>query len=71
MEKLTNQNSLDSDYRFNRIEHIFKFIEYEKLNDWEDRFVASVSDQFDKRGTLTDNQYDKLEEVFERSTERD
>lgn len=37
-----------------------------ELNDWEERFIASIEQQFARSGTLTDAQYDKLEEVYER-----
>ena len=48
-----------------RIEHMIKFMG-DNLSDWEQKFVESIENQFKAKGTLTDAQYDKLEEVFER-----
>ena len=38
----------------------------ERLSDWEERFVASVSEQWEDRGTFTDKQRTKLEDIFDR-----
>jgi hypothetical protein len=35
------------------------------LTDWEQDFLESIEQQFKGRGVLTDNQYNKLEEVYE------
>ena len=40
-----------------------------ELNDWEHKFVESVEKQFKQRGTLSDGQYEKLEQVYERLTQ--
>ena len=53
-----------------RIELMFKLMEYDALTDWEDNFVLSVSYDFDRRKDLSVSQYDKLEEVFKRAAER-
>lgn len=55
-----------SDKEEDKIEMMFKFMEYDDLNDWEDNFVASVGEQYENRGTLTRAQFEKLEEVFHR-----
>lgn len=49
-----------------RIEHMIKFMG-DNLSEWEEGFVRSVEAQFKRKGTLTDDQYDKLEQVFEGS----
>lgn len=36
------------------------------LNDWEDGFVTNIADKFTVLGELTDGQFDKLKEVWER-----
>ena len=59
-----------TDKQEERIEMFFKFMEYDKLSDWEDSFVASVGEQYENRGTMTIAQFDKLEEVFERVNKR-
>lgn len=59
-----------NDKQNGRIELIFKLMEYEVLTDWEDNFVASVEGQFEKKGSLSIAQLEKLEEVFKRAAER-
>jgi len=59
-----------SDKEEDRIDMMFKFMEYEKLSDWEDGFVVSIEEQYENRGTMTRAQYEKLEEVFKRAAER-
>jgi len=54
-----------------RVEHIFKFLEYDKLTDWEDNFVVSVSGQFERSGFLSKKQLEILERIFKQSEERD
>lgn len=39
-----------------------------KLTQWEQDFVESVSDQFDRRGTLTDKQFEVLERIYAEKT---
>jgi hypothetical protein len=55
--------------KHSRIEHIFKFMEYDALTDWEDNFVANVETFYEDNNYLTGKQYDKLEEVFKRAAE--
>jgi hypothetical protein len=52
-------------------EMMFKLMEYDVLNDWEDQFVLSVSERFDVLHDLTENQFEKLKEVFKNAAERD
>ena len=51
-----------------RIQWILKCLAFPEveLNDWEQQFYEDIEKRFNTRGTLTDNQYDKLEEIFER-----
>jgi len=41
---------------------------YKTLTRWEERFVISVRDQFDRRGTLTDKQCEVLERIYMEKT---
>jgi hypothetical protein len=52
------------------VEMMFKLMEYEVLTDWEDHFVVDVSDHFTVKHDLTEKQFEKLREVFERAAER-
>lgn len=38
------------------------------LSDWEEDFLASVSDQFDRRGSLSDKQFEILERIYAEKT---
>lgn len=40
----------------------------DKLSEWEANFIQSVREQFDKRGSLTDRQYAKLSDIWEKVT---
>ena len=37
-----------------------------RLSEWENGFVASVSEQWEEKDGLTDKQRGKLEEIFDR-----
>lgn len=37
---------------------------WDALSEWEQQFVASVRRQFAQRGTITEAQYQKLEQVY-------
>lgn len=39
-----------------------------KLNDWERKFIASVGEKIDSGIMLSDNQCEKLNEIWERIT---
>lgn len=47
-----------------RLKHIFAYIEYDNLTDWEQDFVESVSDQFEENGSLPERQLEILEKIF-------
>ena len=53
-----------------RIEHIFKFMEYGELTDTQHSLVESFEEQFERRGSLSDRQVEILEDIFERAAER-
>ena len=38
------------------------------LTKWEQSFVESISDQFGERGTLSDRQFEKLEDIYAEKT---
>ena len=51
-----------------RIKMIFRYMEHDRLNDWEENFVESVERQFRTKEELTDDQYKKLEEIYEKNS---
>jgi len=53
-----------------RIEHIFKFLEYDQLTDAQHSLVESFEEQFERSGSLSDRQVEILEDIFERAAER-
>jgi predicted DNA binding protein len=53
-----------------RIEHIFKFMEYDELTDAQMNLIVSFEDQFKKRGNLTARQLEILESIFEQAAEK-
>lgn len=42
----------------------------DRLGDWECDFIDSIRRQVDEGKSLTQTQYEKLEEVWQRATER-
>lgn len=53
--------------RTERIRQMIQGLEhpYKELSQWEEDFLASVSEQFQDRGTLTEKQYGVLERIYE------
>lgn len=51
-----------------RVKHILEDVTdaIDTCNEWEQSFVRSVEEQFRKKGELTDGQYDKLEQIWEK-----
>lgn len=43
---------------------------YDKLNDWEKEFMQSIRDKYERRGTLTALQEEKLNDIWDRVTTR-
>lgn len=39
-----------------------------ELTSWETGFVASITDQFDRRGSLSDRQFEILERIYAEKT---
>lgn len=57
------------DPRFDEIARMFSDLEdqTDRMNDWEQNdFFPSVSDQFERSGELTDNQYNCLKKIHTR-----
>jgi hypothetical protein len=53
-----------------RIEHIFKYLDYEKLTDGQERLVISFHDQYLAKGYLSQRQEEVLEDIFRRANEQ-
>lgn len=53
------------------IEHMFKTLQRPSrdLTAWELGFLADIADQFDRRSTLTDKQFEILERIYAEKTE--
>ena len=47
-----------------RLSWIISGLDFNSLNDWEERFVESVEKYFKRHGDLTEAQANKLEEIF-------
>lgn len=39
-----------------------------ELTDWEEKFIDSVTKQFEKNGILTDKQFEIVERIYEEKT---
>lgn len=57
-------------YRFDRIVHIFQFMEYDYISDDQHDLVVSYERQFKQSGTLTDRQFEVLESIFEQAASK-
>ena len=47
-----------------RLEHIFKYMNYDVLTDWEQRFVEDMEKRFRKGFDLSTKQDEILERIF-------
>ncbi|MBA7658391.1 hypothetical protein ES703_66342 [subsurface metagenome] len=47
-----------------RVNHLFKFIDPDDLNDWEEKFYWSVREEFERWETLTKKQVNVLERIY-------
>jgi hypothetical protein len=49
-----------------RLEEVFKSIEenLDRFTQWEQRFIESTRDQFDRTGSLSDKQMEVLEKIY-------
>lgn len=54
--------------RPDEVEEVLKAVELHahELSDWETEFMDSIRRQWDERGSLTDKQTAKLDEIFEK-----
>ena len=57
---------MDRIKRMERIEHIFKYMEYDNLSDAQHDLIISFENQFQAKGHLSDKQYEILEDIFKR-----
>lgn len=53
-----------------RIQHIIKFMDFEKLTDWEIKFMESIESYYKAKRTLSERQIETLEKIFTESQER-
>jgi hypothetical protein len=53
------------------VEHFFKELERpaKELTPWELDFLISVKDQFDRKGRLSEKQFEVLERIYAEKTE--
>jgi len=52
------------------IEHFLEELKApaKELTKWEQDFIISISDQFDRRGSLSDKQFEILERIYAEKT---
>lgn len=62
--------SITDPEKIKRIQHIFKFMEYDSLTDWQEKFVQSVEKQFNRKKFLSERQLEVLEDIFKDAAER-
>ena len=41
---------------------------YKELTKWEEEFIISISNQFDRKGSLSDKQFEILERIYAERT---
>jgi hypothetical protein len=41
-------------------------INYDELGPWEQNFIDSIHEQFQNKGTLSDKQCEKLEQIYDK-----
>jgi len=58
-----NQNQID------RIEHIFKFMEYSVITDDQCSLIVKYEEFYNKNSFLTDRQMEVLESIFKQAAE--
>lgn len=59
----TEQSNETIDHFLRELQHPYK-----KLTAWELDFLESVQDQFDRRGGLTEKQFEVLERIYAEKT---
>lgn len=40
--------------------------QYDELSSWEQNFIDSINEQFEEKGTLSDRQCEKLEQIYDK-----
>jgi hypothetical protein len=53
-----------------RIKHIFKYMEYGALSEAQENLIISFEKQFEERGSLSERQYEILEDIFKQAAEK-
>lgn len=53
-----------------RVDHVFRYMEYGALTDWEQGFVESVEAYYNDIGFVTVRQMKTLERIFSDAAER-
>ena len=56
--------------RAERIEHIFKFMEYDQLSDRQLDLIESFEDQYNRNHHLSERQMEILEDIFQQAAEK-
>jgi hypothetical protein len=56
--------------RAERIEHIFRFMEYGELTDRQHELIISFEEQWKRYGRLSERQMEILEDIFKQAAER-
>lgn len=52
-----------------RAEHIFKFMEYDRLTDAQHDLIVKYEEQFKQRQWLSERQMEIMEDIFQRAAE--
>lgn len=64
------EETQEENQRFNQIWMMLRGLpdeedsEFENLSEWEQEFVSSIREQFERKGTLSINQEERLEEIY-------
>ena len=53
-----------------KIEMMFKLMEYDNLTDGQHDLVLSFGEQYDQRGYLSERQFEVLSDIFKRAAEK-
>lgn len=53
------------------IKHMFRELESpnKELTKWEEDFISSITDQFERKNSLSDKQFEILEKIYAEKTE--
>ena len=53
-----------------RIQHVLKFMDFDKLTDWETKFMESIESHYKAKHSLSERQIETLEKIFAEAQER-